>query len=157
MSALAFNPSRGGRAPPDIRRRFAELVDRYVIDQRMTPNEDRELNSLAGKLWNCTDRIPGLLRSDIEELSQTFDKPARNYAQAARIVRAHIRKATAEPKSLEAILAEVPRYKPNVIDGEFVMVEVPCDPYDEVIALLDRLMAPKPRVRVKAISRLLTV
>jgi hypothetical protein len=48
-----------GHAPGHLRDRFLELIEEC--------DYSRELTALAGKLWNCTDIVPGSVCCGLDE------------------------------------------------------------------------------------------
>ena len=82
--------------PSHLRAAFCDAVDAYLLDaeiddglfydpaqQRWWANMDAEerLWWIAGKLWHCTDIMPGDLCSELEM------EPGSTYARAARRIR----------------------------------------------------------------------
>jgi hypothetical protein len=88
-----------GHAPNHIRAAFAEAVEQYINCDGPSPQVDRELWALTGKLWNCTDILPRLLRADVSELRLGFvalsEPEPCTYAQASRILRYRLKREAA--------------------------------------------------------------
>ena len=90
-AARAFNPSRGGHAPGYLRSEFADLVEGYVRDDRMSFEDHRALWTLCGKLWNCRDWLPRSIVSDFGAMQEMDDVIAATYAQGSRFIRLRMR------------------------------------------------------------------
>jgi hypothetical protein len=87
-------------APGHLREAFCELVegaesvaDTFYDDGTRTRLEamsaDEQLWWLSGKLWNCTDFLPGHIRSQLQD-EQRWDEEPGTYAQAAQRLRAEL-------------------------------------------------------------------
>jgi hypothetical protein len=63
--------------PSDLREEFIDVIDRF----NSVGNDDDELKRLTGKLWNCTDTLPGNTCIRLEVAIGS------TYAQAARQLR----------------------------------------------------------------------
>ena len=90
-----FNPSRGGRAPGDVRSAFLEALESYVhcweesepepvIEVR---GQEHSISEVCGLLWNCTDFLPRGAREDFSYIDHDL-RPGSTYAQAARLLKA---------------------------------------------------------------------
>lgn len=68
-----------GHAPGHLRDRFEELIE---ANEHVEADEfTAEFSSLAGRLWNCTDTVPG-------SLCDMLDEPrGSSYGQLARRIR----------------------------------------------------------------------
>jgi len=85
-----YNPGRGGHAPGLLREAFTDWIDQRWRDESATPeemhtvtidDEERPIEWLIGRLWNCTDILPG---TDCDDLDIP---PGSTYAVAVRKVR----------------------------------------------------------------------
>ncbi len=90
-----YDPWRGGHAPGHLREAFEEWA--YDLD---TPSGDaalrqevvmhngrmRTLDWLIGRLWNCTDVMPGSLCDQLDMLSGS------SYAQGVRSMKEYLRR-----------------------------------------------------------------
>ncbi|PZR83764.1 MAG: hypothetical protein DI537_34360 [Stutzerimonas stutzeri] len=102
-----YSALRGGHAPGDLRKAFADACDAYMA----TPSgaalptvefrgQSIDLRSLAGLLWNCRDIAPGHLCQTLADLAHwteidAFNKGGKTYAQCARLVRLSFEKQEA--------------------------------------------------------------
>lgn len=95
MSAILggsfYEPRVGGHAPGDLRDAFLDAVEGLRRRRPGTPIplvEVREqqvpLLALCGLLWNCSDILPGLTRTELEDLG--FEGRG-TYGAAARWLR----------------------------------------------------------------------
>jgi hypothetical protein len=57
-----YNTSRGGYAPDEHRQAFYEAVNNPSDRGWSSPEGKR----LIGQLWNCIDRMPGMLCEDLD-------------------------------------------------------------------------------------------
>jgi hypothetical protein len=94
MTALVnsrYNPARGGHAPGDVRDSFLAWLEAYYHAKGTDPVPTAELREqeikpakLFGLLWNCTDVLPRVYATMMEEL---VDKQVGSYAHAARALK----------------------------------------------------------------------
>lgn len=81
MKRPRYSATTGGHAPGHLRDAFLECLENWAEGQKMPERERLTFRELTGKLWNCTDIMPG---SECDLL----DIPTGStFAQAAREIR----------------------------------------------------------------------
>lgn len=91
-----YNPARGGHAPGDVRDAFVEAIDAFADWPDGAPEptveireQDVPISAVCGMLWNCSDTLPSLLRSVLEDVGI---ERCGSYASAARQMKPAIAK-----------------------------------------------------------------
>ena len=78
---MRYKPNRGGHAPGHLREAFQEWTEDQESNVVMIDDKIKPLQWIVGKLWNCTDILPGYI-------CDMLDIPtSSNYAQAMRHVK----------------------------------------------------------------------
>jgi hypothetical protein len=96
-----WRPGQGGHAPGEVRDAFGEAVDAYESWKHGEPHpavavrgQQLAVALVCGVVWNCSDVMPSLLRSQLEGLGLEF-KDAVTYAVGARWLKATIMQSIA--------------------------------------------------------------
>jgi len=76
---------RGGHFPGHIRDEFLEAIEGYY--RKGDAESVKRLYELSGKLWNCSDILPGGERDMVVSFGHPGDYRAETYAQASRSLR----------------------------------------------------------------------
>ena len=71
---------------------FDYLAERYVHDHYFDLAGHQLLWKTCGRFWNDTRLTPRSLQLDLEELVRGDDRVPNTYAQAARLVRGHMKR-----------------------------------------------------------------
>ncbi len=70
-------------APSELRESFCEMLEEFHASKVAIPSV--AFRDLCGRLWNCSDILPGHLHDAVKELAA--DNWAGTYGAAARVVR----------------------------------------------------------------------
>lgn len=74
-----YSATTGGHAPGHLRNAFLECLENWAKGQKTPERERLTFRELTGKLWNCTDIMPGS-ECDLLDIptGSTFAQAARN-------------------------------------------------------------------------------
>ena len=91
LKNFSFNPARGGHAPGDVRHAFGQAAEAWTFwdgkgDPPMVLLRDQmvPMGQLLGLLWNCTDIMPGMVCSCLEDITAKPVPQGSTYAKGAR-------------------------------------------------------------------------
>jgi len=151
-------------AASHLREQFRELLEEFVTasepEDRVTSLKRlQKLRALTGRLWNCTDQLPGSSFDDVEALVHWLDfrrfKNRGTYGAAAQLIRPVVERELAkletaiEFREVSVAVASIGAPKPGDVVGKLR------EQGEAVAAQLRKVReeALKPRLRIKAISR----